>query len=376
MLGLAHQTAFGHGQWMEADMATHLARLNETEDFHGRLVLLIALMTAFLPTLPAAHAQSCAQCPIRAAQQPTASTSEWTFSKQVNEVHVLFLAMHNRKLITNLSQADISVQDDGKAPAAIVAFRTERELPLRVAMVIDSSSSVTSRFRFEQGAASLFLRQTLQQENDLAFVMGFDNHPKVTQDFVHDGDLLAQGIAQLHPEGGTALYDAIRMACQKLQQRPEQEMVARLLVVLSDGQNNAGSVSLGGAVDAAQRAEVTIYAVSTNFLSSEFDLAADLGNKNLRRLAEQTGGRVLMPPCAKAMSQAFRKIGQEFRSRYAISYRPADFVPDGRYRKIKIEAHRTGEKVQIRARKGYYANFGPGTGRESGAETNFTLASR
>ena len=354
-------------------MATHL---NESEDFDRRLVLLVALMAAFLPTLPAAHAQSCAQCPIRAAQQPTASASEWTFSKQVNEVHVLFLAMHSRKPISDLAQADVSVQDDGKAPAAIVAFRTEQELPLRVAMVIDSSSSVTSRFRFEQGAASLFLRQTLQQENDLAFVMGFDNHPKVTQDFVHDGELLAQGIAQLHPEGGTALYDAVRMACQKLRQRPEQEMVARVLVVLSDGQNNAGSVSLEGAVDAAQRAEVTIYAISTNFSSSQADLAADLGNKNLRRLAEQTGGRVLMPPCVKAVSQAFGKIGQELRSRYAISYRPADFVPDGRYRKIKIEAHRRGEKVQIRARKGYYANFGPGKGWESGAETNLTLASR
>lgn len=359
-------------------MTTHLpATLNRT-DFNRRLVLLVALTTAFLLTSPAAHAQSCAQCPISAAMEVPVSTSGWTFSKQVNEVHLLFLATHDRKPITDLSQADISVQDDGKAPAAIVAFRTEQELPLRVAMVIDSSSSVTSRFRFEQAAASLFLHRTLQQENDLAFVMGFDNHPKVTQDFVHDGELLAQGIAGLHPDGGTALYDAVRMACQKLQQRPEQEIVARVLVVLSDGQNNAGLVSLEGAIDAAQRAEVTIYAVSTNFARSEFnrDVAADLGNKNLRRLAEQTGGRLLMPPCPKAVSQAFTKIGEELRSRYAISYRPADFAPDGRYRKIKIEAHKRGEKLQIRARKGYYANLVPGNGWESGAETNLTQASR
>ena len=360
-------------------MATHLvATWNRTDDSNPSILLLFALTSAFLLTLPGAHAQSCAQCSMSAGVDAPASASEWTFSTQVNEVHVVFLAVHGGKAVTGLSQNDISIHDDGKPPAAILGFRTEHELPLRVAMVIDTSSSVTSRFRFEQTAASLFLRQALQQENDLAFVMGFDNHPRLTQDFTHDGNLLSDGVDQLHPDGGTALYDAVRTACQKLQRRPEQEMVARVLVVLSDGQNNSGDVSLEGAIDAAQRAEVAIYAISTNYPTSltERDVSADLGNKNLHRLAEQTGGRVLMPPCPKAVSQAFTKIGEELRSRYAISYRPADFAADGHYRKIKIEAQKTGEKVQIRARKGYYASLASESGSQSEAEADLTLALR
>jgi VWFA-related protein len=134
-------------------------------------------------------------------------------------------------------------------------------------------------------------------------------------------------------------------------------MVARVLVVLSDGQNNAGEVSLERAIDAAQEAEVTVYAISTNYSTSlgELDLAADQGNSNLHKLAEQTGGRILFPHDPKQVAKAFVKITEELRSRYAVSYKPADFTPDGRYRKIKIEARQIGENLDIRARKGYYA---------------------
>ena len=162
---------------------------------------------------------------------------------------------------------------------------------------------------------------------------------------------------QLKPGGGTALYDAIFAACQKLRNRPEQDMVARVLVVLSDGQNNAGEVTLKRAIDAAQEAEVTIYTISTNYttFSTERDLAADAGNANLLQLAEQTGGRVLFPSTPKDVAKAFAKIEEELRSRYAVSYKPSEFTPDGHYRTIKIEARKAGDKVEIRARKGYYA---------------------
>jgi Ca-activated chloride channel family protein len=164
-------------------------------------------------------------------------------------------------------------------------------------------------------------------------------------------------VDQLKPGGGTALYDAVRAACQKLRNHAEQDMVARVLVVLSDGQNDAGVVSLERAIDAAQEAEVTIYAISTNY-STSFgvpDPAADQGNSDLRKLAEQTGGRILFPHDPKQVAKAFAKISEELRSRYAVSYKPAAFTPDGRYRTIKIEARKTGEKLEIRARKGYYA---------------------
>ena len=228
---------------------------------------------------------------------------------------------------------------------------------MRVGVAIDTSSSVTSRFRFEQDAASAFFRQALNRDGDLGFVMGFENHLTVTQDFVGDPDLLSQGVERLTLGGGTALYDAVRTACQKLLHRPEQDMVARVLVVLSDGQNNAGEIRLERAIDAAQEAEVTIYAISTNYSTflGERDLAADQGNSDLRKLAEQTGGRILFPDDPKQVAKAFAKISEELRSRYAVSYKPADFTPDGRYRKIKIEARKMGENLEIRTRKGYYA---------------------
>ena len=158
----------------------------------------------------------------------------------------------------------------------------------------------------------------------------------VTQDFVADLDLLSQGVERLTIGGETALYDAVRTGCQKLLHRPEQDVVARVLVVLSDGQNDAGEVSLDGAIDAAQEAEVTNYAISTNYPKPTIfgkDLAANEGNSNLRKLAEQTGRRVLFPARPKDVAKAFVRIGEELRSRYAVSYKPAD-TPDGRYRKI------------------------------------------
>jgi Ca-activated chloride channel homolog len=358
-------------------MATHPAGiLNRIADRKARLELLVALIAVLGLSSQPTGAQNCAECAISAAAETPVSASEWTISKQVSEVNVLFLASRGGKATGDLSQNDILVEDDGKPPAAILGFRTEHDLPLRVGMVMDTSSSVNSRFRFEQAAASLFLRQVLQGEDDLAFVMGFDNHSKVTQDFVHDANLLSQGVEKLHPDGGTALYDAVSRACQKLQRRPEQEMVARVLVVLSDGDNNAGDVILEGAIDAAQRAEVTIYTISTNWNSDE-RLTGDLGNKNLHRLSEQTGGRMLMPPNPKSVTKAFAKIGEELRSRYAVSYKPADFVSDGHYRKIKIQGRKAGEKVQIRARKGYYASLASGINAEShGADSTVTMASR
>jgi Ca-activated chloride channel homolog len=286
------------------------------------------------------------------------SSGEWLLTKQVNEVSVIFVALRNGKAVGGLSQQDISVRDDDKTPMAILGFRTEQSLPLRVGVAIDTSNSVTSRFRFEQDAASAFFHQAVNRESDLGFVMGFENHPTVTQDFAGDPDLLSKGVNQLKPGGGTALYDAVRAACQKLRNHPEQDIVARVLVVLSDGQNNAGEVTLERAIDAAQEAEVTIYTISTNYdarFSPLPDLAAAEGNSILRKLAEQTGGRVLFPSSPKDVAKAFAKIEEELRSRYAVSYKPSEFTPDGHYRAIKIAARKDGGKVEIRARKGYYA---------------------
>jgi VWFA-related protein len=269
--------------------------------------------------------------------------------------------MHNGRFIGDLSQNDVTVLDDSKPPAAILGFRTERELPLRVGLIIDTSSSVTSRFRFEQRGAGAFLFESLRRKDDQAFVMGFSNDQKLAEDFTSNPETLSQGVQRLTIGGGTALYDAVAAGCKKLLAQPEQNMVARVLVILSDGQNNAGKTDLNTAIAVAQQAQVAIYTVSTNYHYTidfnEEDWGAKEGNDNLRRLAEQTGGRLVTPPDPKSVGKAFAKIAEELRSRYAIAYRPADFTPDGHYRRISIAAHRPGEKLQIRTRKGYYAKL-------------------
>ena len=307
----------------------------------------------------AAYPQDTAQRPPDATPEAPLSTGEWLLTKQVIEVNVLFVAMRHGQPVGDLAQSDLLVQDDSKPPAAVLGFRTERDLPLRVGLVIDTSNSLTQRFRFEQDAASAFLRQVVNREHDLGFVLGFSDHSTVTQDFVGDADLLSKGVARLKIGGGTALYDAVRTSCQRLVHRSEEDVVARVLVVLSDGQNNAGFATLDGAIDAAQEAGVTIYTISTNYRpdSVSAQAMAESGNSNLHKLAEQTGGRMLTPGAPNDVAKAFVKIEEELRSRYAVSYKPADFKPDGRYRKIKIETRKEGGKVEIRARKGYYARL-------------------
>jgi VWFA-related protein len=308
----------------------------------------------------AAYGQSCTECAMAEALPPApVSTNEWSFTKEVNEVNLLFVAMRGGKFIDDLSPNDITVLDDKKPPLAILGFRTERDLPLRVGLVIDTSSSVTSRFRFEQQGAGAFLHLAVKREADQAFVMGFSDQPTLAQEFSNDPEVLSQGVRRLTIGGGTALYDAVAAGCHKLLATPEKDMVARVLVILSDGQSNAGKLGPDAAIDIAQQAQVVIYTVSTNYryVSDEQDWGATEGNQNLRRLAEQTGGRMLTPPTAQSVGKAFAKIAEELRSRYAIAYRPADFKADGHFRRITVAAHRPGKKLNIRTRKGYYAKL-------------------
>jgi len=187
-----------------------LRTLGQTLGRNESLWLLLALAATFAVICPPAYAQGCADCATNALGEDTVSSGEWLLTKQVNEVSVIFVAARNGKAVGDLSLADISVRDDDKAPTAILGFRTEQSLPLRVGVAIDTSNSLTSRFRFEQDAASAFFHQAVNRDSDLGFVMGFENHATVTQDFVADSELLSQGVGRLKPGGGTALYDAVR----------------------------------------------------------------------------------------------------------------------------------------------------------------------
>jgi len=273
-----------------------------------------------------------------------------TITKRVNEVNVLFIATDRHgKFVRNLTQSDFSYLDDHKPPQAILNFRRETDLPLQLGLLIDTSGSVHSRFDFEQEAAVGFLQHVLRPGYDKAFVMGFNTDDQVTQDFTDNVRLLETGVSSLKNGGGTALYDAIYRACkEKLAKVQSDRPVRRALIVVSDGEDNQSQVTRAQAVEMAQRAEVLIYAISTD--DSGLILR---GDKVLQQLADATGGRAFFPFKMKDIKNSFSAIEDELRSQYIVSYRPADFNPDGRYRSIEITALK--KDLQVRARKGYYA---------------------
>jgi VWFA-related protein len=308
-------------------------------------------------TLSVAYGQECLSCSSFPSSADVATAGNlWIIKKQVNEVNLWFTASIHGKFISDLTKDDVTIRDEGKVPA-ILAFHSQHDLPLRVGLLVDTSGSVKQRFRFEQSAAAGFLREAIREPEDLGFVMGFANHPALTQDLTNDTVLLSAGVAALRPEGGTALFDAVVDATHKLVNTSDKRFSAKLLVVLSDGDDNSSKIGLDDAITVAQQENVVIYTINTNPPTSDTGLADShkVGDTNMKRLAERTGGSAFRPESARVVAKAFAKVQQELRCRYAVSYRPPDFVADGRYRRIRIVAHKQGKNLQVHARTGYYA---------------------
>jgi Ca-activated chloride channel homolog len=268
-----------------------------------------------------------------------------------NEVNVVFTVTDKHgKHITDLKQADFRIVDDNKPPAEVRSFHAETNLPLQVGLLIDASNSVRDRFKFEQQSVIEFLNQTVHPGIDRAFVVGFDATPEVTQDFTDQTELLAHGVRELRPGGGTALYDALYFACRdKLLKASKATPVRRAIILLSDGDDNLSHVTMGEAVEMAQRAEAIVYTISTNVSGTKGN-----GDKILERIADATGGHAFFPFQIRDVVNDFAEIQDELRSQYAVAYKPADFRADGHYRTIEIVANDR-KNFRVRARRGYYA---------------------
>jgi VWFA-related protein len=286
---------------------------------------------------------------------PAAGTDEpqsgmITLHSRVNEVNVLFIATDKHgKFVRDLTQTDFNILDDHKPPQAILNFRRETDLPLHIGLLVDVSGSVNSRFDFEQDAATSFLQHTLRAGFDKAFVLSFNSRSQFAQDFTDNVPLLSAGVHKLHNGGGTALYDAIYRACKEkfLKDHPDRP-ARKAIIVVSDGEDNQSEVTRAQAIEMAQRAEVIVYAISTD----DSGLVMR-GDKVLEQLAEATGGRAFFPFKMKDITHSYAAIEDELRSQYVVSYRPADFDADGRYRSIEISTLK--KDLQVRARKGYFA---------------------
>jgi VWFA-related protein len=290
-----------------------------------------------------------------AGQQPATpdqgNDSAPTLRVGVNEVNLIFTVTDKHgHYVPNLKLNDFALLDDQRAPEKVTSFRQQINLPLRVGIVVDASTSIRTRFQFEQQAATEFLLQILKAKSDRAFVMGFDVTPTVMQDWTNNVDSLETGINRMRPGGGTALFDAVYTACKTklLDVSRGQEPVRRAMVLISDGDDNQSRVHLDEAIKMCQRAETIVYAISTNWTPSR-----GRGDAVLTQLSTDTGGKVMFPPSVEEMSTAFHEVEEELRSQYALTYVPAEFRTNGEFRSIYLFCN--DRRYVARARKGYFA---------------------
>lgn len=317
----------------------------------GLILCLVLTLCAGLPS--AAQTTQAYVAPGLSVNSPgynDTSTDVITIQKRVDEVNVLFIAMDKHgKFVRDLNAHDFNVLDDHKPPQSIVRFSQQTDLPLQLGLLIDTSGSIHGRFEFEQNAAAGFLQHTIRAHYDHAFVMGFNTRSSVSQEYTDNVALLQTGVHHLEDGGGTALYDAIYNACKTHMMNDDSDRpVRRALIVVSDGEDNQSEHSRAQAIEMAQRAQVIIYTISTD--DSGLILR---GDRVLQQLADSTGGRAFFPYKMKDIKNSFSAIEDELRSQYAISYHPADFDADGRYRSIQITALK--KDLQVRARTGYFA---------------------
>jgi VWFA-related protein len=275
---------------------------------------------------------------------PTASIT--VFSREVNLVFTV--TDHRGRFVTGLQQQDFGLLDDGRPPSRVVSFRQQTNLPLRVGLMLDTSTSIRQRFQFEQQAATDFLLQVLRPE-DRGFVEGFDVQTEITQDFTNRIDLLDTGIRKLRPGGGTALFDSLYKTCRDQMLTLQQNYpVRKAIVLVSDGDDNYSRAFESDAIKMCQRAETIVYTISTNFGPSK-----DKGDDVLREIADATGGQPFFPAALEDVSIGFHNIEEELRSQYSLVYVPADFKQDGSFRTIYLQA--LDAHYSVRARKGYFA---------------------
>lgn len=253
------------------------------------------------------------------------------------------------RFITDLAKDDFEIVEN-KKPQSVLEFTAETNLPLRLAVLIDTSNSIRDRFRFQQEAATAFVNGVVRRRQDKAIVVGFDTAAELVADLTDDAEVLSKAIQGLRPGGGTALYDAIFFACRdKLMLDQPMYKFRRAMVILSDGEDNQSRYTRDQALEMAQKADVVVYTISTNRSGIGTD-----GDKILKYFAAETGGQAFFPFKAQDLNQSFENIANELRHQYNIFYRPEPLKTDGLYHPVDIRVK--GRKdLMVRARKGYYA---------------------
>src|ERR1035437_3577655 len=284
-------------------------------------------------------------------QQPVVQADEPTrIQVDVTRVSLLYTVTDRRgRFVTNLAKEDFEVIDS-KKPQNILEFNAESDLPLRLGILIDTSNSIRERFKFEQDSAIEFLNNTIHANQDRAMLVSFDTKAELVSDLIADTEKLPTATRQLRPGGGTSLYDAFFFPCRdKLSQDQPKHKFRRAIVIASDGDDNQSQYTRDQALEMAQKADVVLYAISTNISKIESD-----GDKVLKYLTAETGGKAFFPFKVEDLEQSFENIANELRHQYNIAYRPDPLKTAGLFQLVDLRGKNRKDLV-VHFRKGYYA---------------------
>jgi VWFA-related protein len=282
---------------------------------------------------------------------------------QVNLVN-LFVTVRDKskRIVTDLKQDDFKVSEDGQ-PQQIAFFSKEVTLPITLALLLDTSGSEQYMLPSIQDAGGRFIERVLRK-GDETLVMSFDSDVDLLSDFTDDRGQIDRAIRKARinvpsagsignnpgPVGsrqitGTALYDAIYLACNE---KLNTEAGRKAIVIVTDAQDEGSKVRLEEAVEAAQRTDTVVHIL----------LVADphFGGGNggvAHKITDETGGRTISVNSEKHLAAAFDQISEELRSQYTLGYYPTNATHDGKFRKIKVDM--SNHDLKVLARKGYYA---------------------
>ena len=268
----------------------------------------------------------------------------------VFRVNFLFTVSDKKgRFVINLNKEDFEVYEE-KKPQNILEFLAESNLPLRLGILIDTSNSIRDRFKFQQEAAVEFINSVIRPREDRAVIVSFDNQVQLRADLTGDVDKLTSTVRDMRAGGGTALFDAIYYTSKdKLMQDQPLFKFRRAMVILSDGDDTQSVMTREQAIEMALKADVVIYAISTNITRIESE-----GDKILKHMSERTGGMTFFPFKASDLSQSFENIANELRSQYNILYRPEPIKTDGQWHPVQIRVKGRKDLI-VRARPGYFA---------------------
>ena len=264
------------------------------------------------------------------------------------------------QFVSGLAQTDFQILED-KVPQQIDSFTSEENnnLPLYVAVLMDTSPSTAGKLKFEQESAMNFIQTVVRPRKDRVLFATFDDRVTLRQDFTDRLELLDRAVFAIKKTGEkTALYDAIWQFCDEKMRSAQGR---RALVVITDGEDTYSRADINDAIDIAQRTETTLFAISTKAgLSSavpgvESGQVKDRSDKDLDRLCDETGGMAFFTGDMLSLERSFSKIAKELRSQYLITYRPTNDRYDGSYRRVDVKLSNGHENLKLRTKRGYKA---------------------